>query len=207
MTNERGEVRERMGDKFRQINKFVEIVGGLFDASRIKDKERISIVDMGAGKGYLTFAVYDYFSRMRNLKVSVTGVEARPELVQQSNEIARAAGFDGLRFERGYIHDFTIGVVDILIALHACDTATDDALFKGITARAEIIITAPCCHKEVRPQIKRRPCFARCSATEFCLSARPKPLPIHCARCCSNTPATPSRSSSSSRPSTRARTR
>ncbi len=154
VTNERGEVRERMGDKFRQINKFVEIVSGLFDASRIKDKERISIVDMGAGKGYLTFAVYDYFSRARNLKVAVTGIEARPELVNKSNEIARTAGFDGLRFERGYIHDFTIGVVDILIALHACDTATDDALFKGITARAEIIITAPCCHKEVRPQIR-----------------------------------------------------
>src|SRR5918993_1072858 len=83
-------------------------------------------VYLRAGKGYLTFAVYDYFSRARKMKATVTGIEARAELVERSNEIARAAGFDGLRFETGLIHDFAPEGVDILIALHACDTATDD---------------------------------------------------------------------------------
>ena len=154
VTNERGEVRGGMGDKFRQINKFVEIVAGLFDSSSLKGGHEVSVVDMGAGKGYLTFAVYDYFSRVRKMKATVTGIEARAELVARANEVARAAGFDGLRFEAGLIHDFAPRGVDILIALHACDTATDDAIFKGVAARASIVITAPCCHKEVRPQIE-----------------------------------------------------
>jgi hypothetical protein len=154
VTNGEGAVREKMGDKFRQINKFVEIVAGLFDSSRLKERKEFTIVDMGSGKGYLTFALYDYFSRARNLKPDVKGIEARPELAEKSNEVARLCGFDGLRFQAGHIHDVALTEVDLLIALHACDTATDDALFKGIAARAEIIITAPCCHKEVRPQIK-----------------------------------------------------
>lgn len=83
----------------------------------------------------------------------MTGVEQRPELVGLCNDLARSAEFDGLNFVRGTIADIDPGEVDILIALHACDTATDDALFKGVTAKAEIIVAAPCCHKEVRPQI------------------------------------------------------
>lgn len=154
VTNERHEVRERMGDKFRQINKFVEIVGGLFAASTLSEKREISIVDMGSGKGYLTFAVYDYFQNVLGIKARVTGVEAREELVALDNDIARRAGFDGLIFRTGYINDVEVEDADILIALHACDTATDDALYKGVMARAAIIITAPCCHKQIRPQIQ-----------------------------------------------------
>ena len=90
----------------------------------------------------------------------MTGVEQRPELVALCNDIAKAGGFDGLNFIQGTIADFDPGEVDILIALHACDTATDDALFKGITSRAEIIVAAPCCHKELRPQIKSPEMFA-----------------------------------------------
>lgn len=154
VVNERGEVKGGMGDKFRQINKFVETVAGLFDSSSLTNREAVSVVDMGAGKGYLTFAVYDYFSRVRKMKATVTGIEARAELVERSNEVAREAGFDGLTFQTGLIQDYAPEGVDILIALHACDTATDDAIFKGVAARASIVITAPCCHKEVRPQIK-----------------------------------------------------
>jgi hypothetical protein len=154
VTNERGEVRERMGDKFRQINKFVEVVGGLYASSPLAEKKEISVVDMGAGKGYLTFAVYDYFQNVLGVRASVNGVESRPELVELCNDIARRAGFDRLCFQSGFIQDFEPRDTDILIALHACDTATDDALFKGVRAGAAIIITAPCCHKEVRPQIE-----------------------------------------------------
>jgi hypothetical protein len=109
---------------------------------------------MGSGKGYLTFAAYDYFSNVRGLEVVMTGVEAKPELVELCNQVAVSGGFEGLNFVGGSIEDFDVREVGILIALHACDTATDDALFKGIAANAAIIVAAPCCHKEIRRQIK-----------------------------------------------------
>jgi len=84
----------------------------------------------------------------------VTGIETRGDLVDLCNQIARAGGFDGLKFVQGSIADFKPGEVDILIALHACDSATDDALYKGITSHASIIVAAPCCHKEVKKQMR-----------------------------------------------------
>ncbi len=151
-----GEIRASQQDKWRQINKFVEILAGLVENSSLKDKTSLRIVDMGSGKGYLTFAVFDFLSSFipHPSSFTMTGVEQRPELVALCNDIAKAGGFDGLNFVQGTIADYDPGEVDILIALHACDTATDDALFKGITAKAEIIVAAPCCHKELRPQIK-----------------------------------------------------
>ena len=153
ITDDRGEVRERMGDKWKQINKFIEIIGKLFDSSTLSGKQDIQIVDMGAGKGYLTFATYDYFNNVRGIKARVTGVDAREELVGLCNDISRAAAYDGLEFQRGFIRDTEVRDVDILIALHACNTATDEAIYKGIAADASIIICAPCCHQQLRPQM------------------------------------------------------
>lgn len=153
ITTDDGTVRDKQQDKWRQINKFVETLGSLLDNSPLKDRKSIRIVDMGSGKGYLTFAAYEYFSS-RGIKAEITGVEAREELVALCNDIARASEFDGLKFAAGTIADFDVAGADILIALHACDTATDDAIYKGIRAGAELIVTAPCCHKEVRPQIR-----------------------------------------------------
>ncbi|HUR96981.1 MAG TPA: SAM-dependent methyltransferase [Pyrinomonadaceae bacterium] len=154
IATDEGEIRARQQDKWRQINKYVEILGGLFDKSQLKDKQELRIVDMGSGKGYLTFAAYDYFANVRGLDLEMTGVEVRQELVDLCNQIAQSADFDGLKFVNGSIADVAVPEADILVALHACDTATDDALFKGITANAQIIVAAPCCHKELRPQIK-----------------------------------------------------
>lgn len=154
IVNDAGEIRAKQADKWRQINKFVEIVGNLFENSVLKDKQEIEIVDMGSGKGYLTFAVYDYFTNVRKMRAKVTGIETRDELVALCNDVARSSGFESLNFEKGFINDFAIENTNILIALHACDTATDDAIFKGIRANASLIIAAPCCHKEIRPQIK-----------------------------------------------------
>lgn len=154
VTDERGVARPAMGDKLRQINKFVETVAGLVASSPLAGREELSVVDMGSGKGYLTFAVYDYLNKSLSINANVTGVEARAELVSLCNDVAQRAGFDRLDFRAGFIQDFDLPATDILIALHACDTATDDAIFKGIRAGASVIITAPCCHKEVRPQIK-----------------------------------------------------
>ncbi len=153
VTNERGEVRPAMGDKLRQINKFVEIVAGLYDSSPLKGRGGLSVVDVGSGKGYLTFALYDYLNHVRGVRASVTGVEARAELVELCNEVARRAGFERLEFRTGFIQDVEPPRADLLIALHACDTATDDAIHRGVEAGAAVIVTAPCCHKEVRPQI------------------------------------------------------
>ena len=154
ITTDRGEIRDKQQDKWRQINKFVETLGSLFDKSHLKDRKELNIVDMGSGKGYLTFATYDYFKNIRKIDAKVTGVDTKQELVALCNDIARASEFENLKFVHGYIGDFELKNVDILIALHACNTATDDAIFQGIRADADLIVVAPCCHQEIRPQIR-----------------------------------------------------
>jgi hypothetical protein len=153
ITNLKGEVRGEKYDKFRQIDKFIEIVDSLVRDSPLAEKDKISIVDFGSGKSYLTFAVYDYFRYHLNIDVKVTGVEQRADLAASSNEISEKCGFKGLSFTAGEIADFKAGNTDIVTALHACDTATDDAIAKAFKMNAAIIILAPCCQKYVRKQI------------------------------------------------------
>ncbi len=154
ITDDNGRVRDREQHKWRQINKFIEVLASLVDKSELKDRTELKIVDMGSGKGYLTFAAYDYFKNIRGVDVTITGVDTKRELVNLGNGIAQASQFNGLDFVVGSIADHDIGDADILIALHACNTATDDAIYKGIIAKADLIVAAPCCHQEIRPQIK-----------------------------------------------------
>ncbi|MGI8639440.1 MAG: class I SAM-dependent methyltransferase [Pyrinomonadaceae bacterium] len=154
ITTDRGEIRAKQQDKWKQINKFVEILGSLFDKSALENKKQLKIVDMGSGKGYLTFATYDYFKNTRGIDVKVIGVDTKEQLVGLGNDVAKASEFHDLQFIHGYIGDYDLQDVDILIALHACNTATDDAIFQGIKADADLIVAAPCCHQEIRPQIK-----------------------------------------------------
>jgi hypothetical protein len=153
ITTDRGEIREKQQDKWRQINKFVEVLASLIERSELKDRRELRIVDMGSGKGYLTFAAYDHFNNTRGIDASVVGVEARSDLVDLCNDIARSSEFDKLKFVNGTIGSYDVGNIDVLIALHACDTATDDAVHKGIKAGANLVMVAPCCHQEIRPQI------------------------------------------------------
>ena len=148
VTNSRFEVVPAMNDKFRQINKFIEIIDSIIPTT--PPAGLFTIADMGSGKGYLTFALYDHLTNNRNFKAEVTGVEMREELVQKCNAIAKQSSFDGLYFVSGTIQDYQPGKIEMLIALHACDTATDDAIAAGIRAGAATIIVAPCCHKQVR---------------------------------------------------------
>lgn len=134
--------------KYKQINKFVEIVDGLLRDHPLTDGAHI--VDMGSGSGYLTFALYDHIVNSMGYGVRVTGVELRSQLVDKCRQIAAENGFSNLHFEEGYIDTYRPERIDMLIALHACDTATDDALYQGIQADAEIMIVAPCCQKQVR---------------------------------------------------------
>lgn len=152
ITDVQGDVIPKMADKFRQINKYLEIIENLIDSSKLPSK--IKIVDMGSGKGYLTFALYDYLTNQKKLDVEVLGIELRQELVDYCNKTAQASGFDHLKFECNSIGAFKSKKIDVLIALHACDTATDDALAKGLAAKANLIICAPCCHKQIRQQLK-----------------------------------------------------
>lgn len=150
VTNERGEPRPGKAGKLRQIQRFVELCRHLIERSPLRDRKSLRVVDMGAGKGYLTFALHAWLTG-QGIAAEVIGVEARPDLVTLTNELAAKLGCTGLRFVPGTIADFTLpDGVDILIALHACDTATDDALHQGLKNQAPLLLTAPCCHKEVR---------------------------------------------------------
>jgi tRNA A58 N-methylase Trm61 len=153
ITDNKGNINKNMLDKFKQINKYIETVDGILKSSKLKNKKQINIVDMGSGKGYLTFALYDYITNILQKETKIIGVEQRLDLVQLCNKIAQENEFVNLSFSQGTIDNFETEKIDILIALHACDTATDDAIFKGIQSKASIIITAPCCHKQVRKQL------------------------------------------------------
>jgi hypothetical protein len=155
IASESGMILKGRESKFRQINKFVEILDGLYRSSGLAARAQISVVDMGAGKGYLTFATYDFLRNIVGRSVTVTGVEARTELVDLGNAIAAESGFTGLNFVAGRIGDCGMGAADVTIALHACDTATDDAIVQSIRAQSSLIILSPCCHRQVRGEMER----------------------------------------------------
>lgn len=145
------EIRKDMNNKFRQIDKYIEIFDNLVKSSNLP--KEISVMDMWAGKWYLTFAVYDYLAK-NWFSPRITWVEYRKDLVEKCSDIAYKCGFSGLVFKEWTISNTTIDKNNILIALHACDTATDDAIYKWIMSQSELIICAPCCHKQIRKQFK-----------------------------------------------------
>lgn len=149
VTNDQGRPREGMAAKYRQIQKFVELLGPLAAEAGFDDGRELKIADMGSGKGYLTFATAAFFGP----RAEVTGIEARADLVTLCNDAAAASGLRRLSFKLGQIHTTPLGPLDVLIALHACDTATDDALAQGIAAGASLLVVSPCCQKELRPQL------------------------------------------------------
>ena len=115
----------------------------------------VRIADMGAGKGYLTFALHELLTQRLQMDVDIKGVEIRPDLVLKINEIIKADGLKGLEFVESSIEAYHPEKLDVLIALHACNTATDDAIASGIKAGAELIVCAPCCHKQIRQEMER----------------------------------------------------
>lgn len=153
VTGTDGRVRDGMAAKFRQIQKFLEILEHALHRLPPRTDRALHLVDMGCGKGYLTFAAADWLGR-QGWQGTVRGVEVRAELVANANRIAAAHGLAGLQFETGTIASAPLDRVDLLIALHACDTATDDALARGIQAGAGLILVSPCCHKELRHQLQ-----------------------------------------------------
>jgi hypothetical protein len=149
--NADGTPRKEMGDKYRQIHHFIELLAPAIHI--LPCGKPLRIVDLAAGKGYLTFAVFS-FLKQEGFTVEAVGIERRRALVDFCNGVTQECGFKDLRFEVGEIASSKLDGTDIVVALHACDTATDDAIYGGIASSAQIILAAPCCHKEVRPQLR-----------------------------------------------------
>ena len=142
-----------MSRKWRQINKFLEVFEGAWVDSGLQRPQGVQIVDFGSGKGYLTFAIHDYLRGVLGVPARVRGVELRADMAQLCSSAVDRLGLEGLSFEQGDVRHYYAGSIDVMIALHACDTATDHAIELGVRAGAAIIMCAPCCHKEVRPQL------------------------------------------------------
>ena len=176
LTTREGKVTADMQHKFKQICKYVEIVDGVM--KNVKFDGKIRIADMGAGKGYLTFALYEYLTQRCKYDIAMEGVEIRPDLVMKINEIIKESEMKDFRFVESSIEAYACqqttdnrqqtssnlsdsqvlsfsDSIDVLIALHACNTATDDAIIKGIESGAKLIICAPCCHKQIRQEMEK----------------------------------------------------
>jgi SAM-dependent methyltransferase len=146
-----------MSRKWKQINKFIEVFAHALAASPLADvkeqAKQLNVIDFGSGKGYLTFAVHDWLRHTQGVNAQVTGVELRPDMVALCNQAINKLGLEGLRIEEGDVRNYRPAALDVMIALHACDVATDYAIHLGIRAGAGIIMCSPCCHKQLRPQL------------------------------------------------------
>lgn len=154
VTDAQGELIPAMSRKWKQINKFVEVFShALARSTLVQGTQPIHVVDFGSGKGYLTFAIHDWLRHTMQRDARVTGVELRDELVTLCQRVIDKLGLTGMDYEQGDVRDYHPAALNVMIALHACDVATDYAIHLGVRAGAEIIMCSPCCHKQIRPQL------------------------------------------------------
>jgi protein-L-isoaspartate O-methyltransferase len=142
-----------MARKWKQINKFIEVFSHALKASTLASATHLEIVDFGCGKGYLTFAIHDWLRHTCGIDAVVTGVELRADLNALCNAVVDRLGLQGLHFAQGDVRHWQPRHLDVMIALHACDTATDHAIDLGVRGGAAIVLCSPCCHKQIRPQL------------------------------------------------------
>ena len=153
LTDAQHRLHPTMARKWRQIDRFLDVLDHALDRVESLVDAAPRVVDFGSGKGYLTFAVHEHLRRRYGATPQVTGVELRGELVDLCNAAAQRSHCDGLRFVQGDLRSHDPGAIDVMIALHACDTATDHAIDLGLRAGARMLVCSPCCHKELRPQM------------------------------------------------------
>jgi len=151
MTKE-GRVIHAKYDKFRQINRFLEFIEDI--VPHLEQKQEITILDFGCGKSYLTFAMYHYLKVIRDLDVRIIGLDLKEDVIKKCSELAKCYGYDKLTFLVGDIASYKgLSKVDMVVTLHACDTATDYALAKAVEWGADVILSVPCCQHELNTQI------------------------------------------------------
>ena len=153
VTNAQHQLIPAMARKWKQINKFIEVLDHALAETSLKTAAALDVIDFGSGKGYLTFAMHDHLRHTLGLPARVAGVELRADMVDLCNGAVERLALEGLRFEQGDVQTVVPPKIDVMIALHACDTATDFAIHTGVRAGAQIIMCSPCCHKELRPQL------------------------------------------------------
>ena len=152
MTQEGKIVRSRY-DKFRQINRFLEFIEDVL--WRLPADREITIVDFGCGKSYLTFAMYHYLKEIKGLNIRIIGLDLKEDVIDNCNKLRTKYGYDKLDFVKGDIASYDkVSQVDMVVTLHACDTATDEALAKAVKWNAAVILTVPCCQHELNTQIE-----------------------------------------------------
>ena len=147
-----GNVIQKHYSKYRQINRYLEIVEDVF-SSLPKDRT-LRIIDFGCGKAYLTFALYYYLKILKERDVEIIGLDLKEDVIQFCSKIAEDLQYDGLQFLRGDIADYTADYADMVVTLHACDTATDYALINAVSWNTKVILSVPCCQHELFSQIK-----------------------------------------------------
>jgi SAM-dependent methyltransferase len=140
-------------DKFRQINRFLEFIQDIVEA--LPKGRELTIVDFGCGKSYLTFAMYHYLKVMKGFDIRVIGLDLKEDVIAYCNELKEKYGYDKMSFTTGDIKNYTgVDAVDMVVTLHACDTATDYALEKAVKWGASVILSVPCCQHELNYQMK-----------------------------------------------------